>query len=611
MRGRLAWIIGAVVLLVVVALAGWGYAVATQFRDAATRGRADAVAAVRALEARQPDAAADLFAHARDEFTRAGALLGPEWLHTLPWLGRQLAAADDLVTIGREGSSAGAEVTRLMATALAVPAGEDRLSAVLRLAHPHLDSALTSLRTVAQRADGLSPDGLVPELAEAVAAVEETLAPMQTLLERSPALQQLERHLFSRQHRFLLVAQNSSELRPTGGFMGTYGLVQFGPDGFELEKVADVFTLPVDTLDEPLPAGAELIRNRFYFRHANWWIDFPTSAAMMMKYWENLEQPAIDGVIAVDIPLLQGLLEVFGPIRVPESRTPLTAKNVMEELNDLVQYDYRGDRANRKTPIVSLVGEVMRRIAGVDATLLQPTLDALAEAANEKHVQVFLADPDTQAALVITGWSGAIAADDDTTDLLAVSNAVVDASKANFGVDKSLLYRVGLAADGSADTALTLGYRKSPQLLRGVPRQGLPNYVRVHRGQGTELAGEPSRFEVVADAMAVPTFGHFFRLAPGASTRLVLRSTVPDALRADPRGPDTRHYRLLLVKQADLVDTRARVRITAPDGWRVTGASAAFRVTGAPVEAVVTTTGVEVDARLAQDLVLDVTLAGR
>lgn len=610
MRRRLAWIVGGVVLLVVVALAWWGYATATQFRNAATSGRANAVAAVRALDAREPDAAADLFGRARDEFTRAGALLGPEWLRTLPWLGRQLAAADDLVTIGREGSSAGAEVTQLMTAALAVPEDEDRLSVALRLAHPHLDSALTSLTTVAQRADRLSPDGLVPELARAVVSVEEALAPMQTLLERSPALHRLERHLFSGQHRFLLVAQNSSELRPTGGFMGTYGLIQFGQAGFEMEKVADVFTLPVDTLDEPLPAGAELIRSRFYFRHANWWIDFPTSAAMMMKYWENLEQPAIDGVIAVDIPLLQGLLEVFGPIKVPESRTPLTAENVMEELNDLVQYEYREDRPNRKTPIVSLVGEVLRRITGVDDTLLQPTLAALTKAANEKHIQIFLADQDAQAALVTTGWSGAIAADRDTTDLLAVSNAVVDACKSNFGVTKSLGYRVGLAADGSADTVLTLGYRKSPQLLRGVPRQGLPNYVRVHRGQGAEAVAGAGPFEAVVDATAVPTFGHFFRLAPGDSTRVVLRSTVPAALRADPGSPDTRRYRLLLVKQADLVDTRARVRISVPDGWRVTGATAVLRASGTPVDTAITATGVEVAARLAQDLVVDVALAG-
>ena len=609
MGGRKVWwLVGAAVLLLA-ALGVWGLVSAKQFKDLAYTAKADAVSAVGELAAERPDAAADLFEKAEDGFAKAAGLLGPDWLHGLPWAGRQLAAADDLATIGREASSAGGEAARLMVEVSRVPETPDRLSAILPVVRPRLDSALVSLAAVAQRADRLSTDGLVPELADAVGSANEVLAPMGTLLDRSDALLQLERHLFSTQHRFLVVAQNSSELRPTGGFMGTYGLLRFGPDGFAMETFADIYTLPKDTLNEPLPAGGQVNYKHFYFRNTNWWMDFPTSAAMMTKFWQNLEQPPIDGIIAIDIPLLQELLKVYGPITVPESSRPLTAKNVMEELNRVVQYEYSGedDPRQRKTAVVSLVDEMMRRLTGLDAEHLMPTLTALTKAANEKHVQVFLTDPEAQAAMVDLGWSGAIAPE-GATDLLAVSNGVIKPSKANWEVSKSLDYQVVLAEDGTADTTLTAGYRKGSKLQLGVPQQWLANYLRVHRPAGTELASGGSTFDALADATGLPTFGHYFRLDPGASTEVALRSSVPGALAPDPADANTRRYRLVVAKQADLVNTDLTVRVTPPDGWRVARTAASWRASGEAITATLQGNSVVVTTPLMQDLSLDVDL---
>ena len=610
MKRRGVWITVAAVLVVLVAGGIFAFLQAKQFESLARAGRADASAGLKSLQAKDNATALASFTKAQDEFGRARDLLGPEWLHGFPWLGRQLAAADDLATIGREGSAAGAQAAELLNGAASVT-GDDRLSQLLRLARPHLDSALASLVVVAQRSDGLTTDGLLPQLADAVTQLRSVIDPLQPVLDRSQSLLDLERYLFSRQHQFLVVAQNSSELRPTGGFMGTFGLLQFGPDGFVLDKFADVYTLPKDTLNEPLPAGGQVNYKHFYFRNTNWWMDFPTSATMMLKFWQNLRQPQVDGVVAVDIPLLEDLLTVYGPITVPQSSTPITAKNAMEVLNTVVQYELSGqsDRKGRKLAIVSLVDELFQRVGNLPADKVQPTLDALAKAANEKHVQIFLSDPTAQAAMVGTGWSGAIAPPQGTTDLVAVSNGVIKPSKANFGVSKSLAYTVDLKSDGSADTTLELGYRKSSQRQPGLPQQWLADYVRVHRLPGTRLASGGSTFESLDDATGLPTFGHYFRLDLGASTTVMLKASVPDAAPADAATADTRHYRLLLVKQADLSDTQATVTVRLPDGWKAANSAASFRTTGTTVPVSAAGDTVTVTTPLKQDLILDLTLA--
>jgi len=423
----------------------------------------------------------------------------------------------------------------------------------------------------------------------------------------------LERYLLSGTHRFLVVAQNSSELRPTGGFMGTYGLLELDPEGFRLDRFADTFTLPRDTLDLPLPQGGQVNYKHFYFRNSNWWMDFPTSARQMLAFWDNMAQPQVDGVVVVDVPMLRDLLEVHGPVTVPESKVPITAKNVMEQLNELVQFEYSGqaERKDRKLAVTSLVAVLFDWVSNVPADKSQAVLGALATSVSEKHIQLYLTDPAAQADVVTVGWSGALAPPAGVTDLMAVSNGVIKPSKANIGVEKSLDYRVTLAGDGSADTTLTLGYRKSPKLYKGVPQQWLANYVRVHRLTGTGLVGGQDGFTSLVDATELPTFGTYFRLDPGAATTVVLNSRVPEALReGDPgsSGTGEGHYQLLLAKQADLVDTRATVTVMVPDGWRIARSTAWFRASG---EAVVTSTDlttVTLTTPLKQDVILDVAL---
>jgi hypothetical protein len=93
---------------------------------------------------------------------------------------------------------------------------------------------------------------------------------------------------------------------------------------------------------------------------------------------------------------------------------------------------------------------------------------------------------------------------------------------------------------------------------------------------------------------------------------VVLETSTPQVLRPVPTGDGEGtlwQYRLLVAKQADLVDTRATVSVTVPPGWRVTDAEASFRVTGEKVATTTGTSSVTLATPLSEDLLLDVTVA--
>lgn len=608
-KRKVVWIAASVAVLVaIVALTWWGYSRAKQFEALATTGKSDASAALKSLEAKDAASALASFQKAKSEFGQARDLLGPTWLHGLPWLGHQLATADNLTTIGFEGSSAGAEMTELLVGAASVDGGHG-LNEVLSKARPHLDSALSSFTVVAQRSEQLSTDGLVPPLADAVQQFEKLIAPLKPLLGRSQEFLDLERYFFSADHRFLLLSQNNAQLRPSGGFIGTYGLVSLGPSGFKLERFEDVYKLPGARSDMPVPEG--MGTRAVYFHLANWWLDFPTTGLTMAELWDTIipAQPKVDGVIAIDLPTIRNLLKVLGPISVPGVNGKLTAKNVFELLSYAVEVEYSGDQGDegKKNAVVSLAGAVMKRLMTLTEAEFLPVMQALGTSANEKHIQLYLKDAFAQAAMVTAGWSGAIAPSADTTDVVAVANAVMRRpAKSNLGVSKELTYDVTLNAQGGADTTLVLGYTKSADNPLRSLQDVFNNLARVHRATGTTLTGGGKQIETLNDAVGLPTFANSFRLDSGDSTSVTMKAQVPNALRQDSEG--TWHYRLLLVKQADLENTRAAVNVRIPDGWTVSAASAVLRVSGTDLPVATADGKVTLQALLSQDILLDLTL---
>jgi hypothetical protein len=623
MKTRRGWLIAAAVIVAMVALGGVGAWWANEVQSAARSAEGSARQGLELLKKGDGAGAQAQLIVAQQQFERTRSLLGPSWLQTVPFVGRQLQAVDQLAQVGAASSSAGAQMAALVAH---TSASGHKLNDVLKVAKPYLLSATDSLRIIAAIEPQLSTDGLLPPLADAVRSAEDLLAPTKPFLTRSGSISTFVNYLFSGEHRFVLVSQNSAELRPTGGFMGSYGLIKAGPDGLSLEKYADIYRLPKQsTLTIPAPPGAGMGGRTLHFHDSNWWLDYPTSAVTMLKLWDHLSpaQPSADGIVAIDLITVQTLLREFGPIKVPEYDKPITADNMIPTLITFVDQVNYG-QADRKDILKSLSAELLHRMLNLTPSQVLPTAELMMQLADQKRIQFYVRDAPAQQAIQDLGWSGTMAPPADTTDLLAVSNAVVWPSKMNFGVHKTIDYHVQLNANGNADTVLTLDYRKDARRLLKIQRKWFGDYLRVYRPAGTTLTGAsshrtmkptakmPKEAEIPASIkpaeLHTSTIINGFTVMPGESRTQTYNTTVPAAMVVTGSSAN---YRLLIVKQSDLEDSHATIVINAPDGWEITSASASGRYSGTavPFTATPTATQVSLDATLTTDLILDVTLA--
>jgi hypothetical protein len=246
--------------------------------------------------------------------------------------------------------------------------------------------------------------------------------------------------------RYLVMVQNSGELRGTGGLIGFLavldvqdGRLEIGdPEGVNPEAVVDDSDLIVrgrfeqqgdpvarsqDFTDryDPIAAGSLLAST-------NADPDMPTVAPVVLDLYEERAGERLDGVIALDPVALQRIQQTVGPLELPEPVRnlapglphPLPAEQLASVLLIGV-YDALGGPTDERRLYQSAVAEAsLSSLLAGDWDLAALTQAITASVAG-RNLQLYTREEDTQAAILRLGAGGALAARDVGDDLLAVS----------------------------------------------------------------------------------------------------------------------------------------------------------------------------------------------
>lgn len=141
--------------------------------------------------------------------------------------------------------------------------------------------------------------------------------------------------------RYLLVFQNNSEIRASGGFVGSYALIDI--KNGKIAKIEAPAGGSYDTeggmkamIEAPYPL--HLVKNRWYFWDANWWPDWFLSAKNLMWFLEKSGGPSVDGVISFTPDVLGDLLEIFGSVDLSSKYgVNIDSDNFQENLQEVVE----------------------------------------------------------------------------------------------------------------------------------------------------------------------------------------------------------------------------------------------------------------------------------
>lgn len=152
---------------------------------------------------------------------------------------------------------------------------------------------------------------------------------------------------------YLFAAQNSSELRASGGFPGSVGTIRI-QDGWlsisDFESVYHVLARNTPYRAEISPVEDRLFSGRM---HLSWDADFSPDFERVASIWamayEERNHEAVDGVLSGTPVIIQRLLSFLGSIRLSDG-TVLNGKNASRVLGHDLYFQYLGPISRATQP---------------------------------------------------------------------------------------------------------------------------------------------------------------------------------------------------------------------------------------------------------------------
>jgi hypothetical protein len=241
------------------------------------------------------------------------------------------------------------------------------------------------------------------------------------------------------QHLAILL-QNPSEIRPGGGFAGSYIDIGIQKANLNTIDVRDIYD-PDGQLDAKIipPEQLQLITKRWGARDANWFFDFPTSARKVTELLNQSKiyqerQTEFVGAIAINVNVIKDILSITGPITLPpEYNFVLTADNVLTEIQSEVEAGKDKTNGEPKRIIKIATPLLLDRIAQLNATEKSALVNALKERIASKDIMISVRDIAIEAYLRQLGVNGEVyqPTTEALSEYLATANANIAGGKSD------------------------------------------------------------------------------------------------------------------------------------------------------------------------------------
>ncbi len=406
-----------------------------------------------------------------------------------------------------------------------------------------------------------------------------------------------------KKQRLLVLFQNPSEIRPAGGFIGSYAIATLFQGNLLEIETRDIYD-PDGQLDLKLipPQQLQSVTAKWGARDANWFFDFPMSARKVIELLEASKIYSERGVrfagaLAVNVEVIRDLVEITGPFDLPEYGLSITGENFLREVQREVEAGKDKVRGDPKKIIKTLAPMIFGKIAQLSEEQKNQLLEKMAKRFSRKDLLVYFKDP------IIQKYAKELGAIGEVYELpkgfageyLAVVNTNVAGGKSDARIDQKISFRSVLDVDGSASSKVIIERAHS-----GAPtdewwyRATNRNFVQLYTTPGSilkKVGGSTKRkveptvdyakrsdyavdrdlalFESSDLPFGKSLFANWLYVKAGEKGRLTLDYTRDKVINLNSGGA----YRFVFDKQSG-VGGSLEVTLVAPEGfrWKESGA---------------------------------------
>lgn len=247
--------------------------------------------------------------------------------------------------------------------------------------------------------------------------------------------------------RYLVLFQNNAEIRPSGGFIGSFAIVEFS--NYQIKKIdfnSNIYKLDkAYTADHIIPPPMpleETTGGRWALRDANFAVSFPEAAEKVEWFYTQETGESVDGVFVLNASVLKDYLQLTGPITLTKPDTTITSDNIFTELTEQIEKEYYTTTENQQTNepksiLKNMMPEILKRAQGQNKIDLGKFLLSQIE---NKQILFYVNDKNIEEAILAKNWGGKVL--DFTGDYLQINVANIDGAKSSLNVAQKVDYEV-------------------------------------------------------------------------------------------------------------------------------------------------------------------------
>jgi hypothetical protein len=174
----------------------------------------------------------------------------------------------------------------------------------------------------------------------------------------------------------------------------------------------------------------------------------------------------VDGVIGVNLSFVKSLLQVTGPIYVPDYKQTINADNIFPITQAHAEENFFPGSTQKKDFLGSLFNAIELKITENKNIPYLKILENLSDQIFEKNLLFAFNDANAESAFSLNGWSSSLIddrIDNDSTinDFSGINEANLGANKVNYYISRSVDQAVSIKNDGTVSERLTVKINNS------------------------------------------------------------------------------------------------------------------------------------------------------
>lgn len=390
-------------------------------------------------------------------------------------LGSQIRQVEEIITAGQEAAQAASFLnqsqelfnTTLEKSIKSQPADFKSLTSSVS---QNLSQAKTKLDSLQARIDAYPSWSRIKimDIGEKVTNLKQTLPRTRLDVEKAISLSHYLDELLAVDGRktYLLVFQNNYELRPTGGFIGSIGILTL-----EKGRVLDLSVYDINQVESqiqgeisaPDEIEKHLGEGNWHFRDANWDPDFPATAKQLEWFLSKSLHRQVDGVVAINYRALSKVLKASKPVYLNQIQETVSAPSLEEKALNYARINSLPSDNGQQEFFKMVVEAWFSQVSQNSQTDWSKLANGLITGLENKDILVYLHNPQIDKVMSRFGWTGSVReivpSRNSVNNYVYVNEANLGVNQANYYLNRQMSHLTQIDTQGQIKQKLTINYQ--------------------------------------------------------------------------------------------------------------------------------------------------------